>query len=178
MKLWFTADTHFGQTRTLELSKRPFNSVAQMDKQIIDNWNSVVSQEDTVYHLGDAGKLYRLSELNANHIKLVLGNYEHEINIFLDSHNQLGNRVEIIPSNSLIEIDGVTFGLVHKPEDALPGYFYLFGHIHKLQMVKRNGLNVGVDVHHFMPIDSEAVMFFYNAIINHYDENVFMDILG
>lgn len=57
MKLWFTADTHFSQQRTLELSKRPFDSVAQMDKQIIDNWNSVVSAEDTVYHLGDVGEL-------------------------------------------------------------------------------------------------------------------------
>lgn len=177
MKLWFTSDTHFGHERTLELSKRPFGSVAEMDKQIINNWNSVISTEDIVYHLGDVGELHRLSELNANHIKLVLGNYEHEINI-LDSHNQLDNRVEIIQSNSLIEIDGITFRLVHKPEDALPGYFCLFGHIHKLQMVKRNGLGVGVDAHHFMPIDSETIRFYHNAIVNHYDENVFMDILG
>ena len=44
----------------------------------------------------------------------------------------------------------------------------------KLSMVKRFGLNVGVDCHNFYPIDEEVVKFYRNAIINHYDEEVFM----
>ncbi|KKN62411.1 hypothetical protein LCGC14_0512080 [marine sediment metagenome] len=183
MKLWFTADTHWGQARTLELSKRPFDSVEQMDKQLIDNWNAVVTNEDTVYHLGDVGDLHRLNEINAKHIKLVMGNYEHTLNI-LDSCNQLDNRIEIISLGSKIIIDNIEFALVHKPEEVsnyMPidyTLFYLFGHIHERQLVKRNGLNCGTDVHHFTPIDSDTIMFYYNAIKNHYDENVFVDRLG
>ena len=54
-KIWFTSDTHFSSERTLELSKRPFKSVEEMDKILIENWNSVVGQNDTVYHIGDFG---------------------------------------------------------------------------------------------------------------------------
>ena len=69
--------------------------------------------------------------------------------------------------------------LVHEPEKAKnPKLFYLYGHIHQLQMVKRNGLNVGTDCHQFRPIDWETIVFYYLAIVNHYDENVFMETLG
>ena len=32
---------------------RPFNTVEDMNEHIVEKWNSVVSPEDTVYHLGD-----------------------------------------------------------------------------------------------------------------------------
>ena len=51
----------------------------------------------------------------------------------------------------------------------------MFGHIHKLQMVKKNGLNVGVDCHNFKPISLEEVLWYKNAIENHYDINVFCE---
>lgn len=43
----------------------------------------------------------------------------------------------------------------------------------KLQMVRRYGLNVGTDCHNFKPISINDVMFYRNAILNYYDENVF-----
>lgn len=55
MKFFFTSDTHFGEQRTLELSRRPFQNTAEMDKTIIDNWNKKVGKDDVVYHLGDFG---------------------------------------------------------------------------------------------------------------------------
>lgn len=50
----------------------------------------------------------------------------------------------------------------------------LFGHIHGRQLIKPYGIDVGVDGHHFYPIDTETVLFYRNAIANHYDENVFL----
>lgn len=50
----------------------------------------------------------------------------------------------------------------------------LFGHIHGRQLIKPYGIDVGVDGHHFYPIDTETVLFYRNAIVNHYDENVFL----
>ena len=70
--------------------------------------------------------------------------------------------------------------LTHEPSSsamfagkAYPKNFCLFGHIH-MNMVKENMLNVGVDLHNFSPIDLETVLFYKNAIENHYDEEVFM----
>lgn len=51
--------------------------------------------------------------------------------------------------------------------------FGLFGHIHKLQMVRRYGLNVGIDCHNFKPVSLDQVLFYMNAIQNHYDSEVF-----
>ncbi len=45
---YYIADTHFGHNNILRLSNRPFNTVEEMDKVIIDNWNSRVTDNDDV----------------------------------------------------------------------------------------------------------------------------------
>jgi len=64
-KIFFTSDTHFGQQRTLELSKRPFKTVEEMDETMVLSWNSKVKKEDTVFHLGDFGKPSVITQLKA-----------------------------------------------------------------------------------------------------------------
>ena len=53
MAIFFTSDSHFGDHRTLNIWKRPFASVAEMDSALIDAWNAAVSPGDEVWHLGD-----------------------------------------------------------------------------------------------------------------------------
>ena len=53
MSTYFTSDHHFGHAGALGLYRRPFASVAEMDRQMIDWWNMVVGPEDEVWHLGD-----------------------------------------------------------------------------------------------------------------------------
>ena len=53
MTTYFTSDTHFGDMRILRIDKRPFKSLADHDAALVDNWNAVVTAEDTVWHLGD-----------------------------------------------------------------------------------------------------------------------------
>ena len=65
---------------------------------------------------------------------------------------------------------------IYKP-DVLPDkrcIMNLFGHIHEKAKVKRFGLNVGIDCNHYYPVSCEDVAFYLNAIIHHYDNNVFM----
>jgi calcineurin-like phosphoesterase family protein len=173
-KVWFTADTHFGHQRTLELSKRPFKTVEEMDNAIIENWNSIVAKNDTVYHLGDFGDYKVREKLNGN-IYLVLGNYERSdldkgmvtLDDLLDLFKSVYKQIDIA------KINNQYYQMVHEPTHRVNDKFKLFGHIHKLQMVKRNALNVGVDCHNFTPISIETVEFYRNAIENHYDEEVF-----
>lgn len=165
-KIFFTSDTHFGQERTLKLSRRPFGSVEEMDTTMIDNWNEMVGPNDIVYHLGDFGELPPGRQLNGQ-IRLVQGNYDEQGNL-------PPNLVEVDPWYE-VEIGGVQFNLTHKPSECNPDMFNLFGHIHKLQMVRRNGLNVGMDCHNFRPLTEEDILFYYGAIKNHYDEEVFCE---
>lgn len=48
-----TSDTHFGHARISELAGRPFDDVAAMDAELIRRWNTTVSPDAVVLHLGD-----------------------------------------------------------------------------------------------------------------------------
>jgi hypothetical protein len=53
MSIYFISDHHFGHAGALGHYRLPFASVAEMDRQMIDRWNSVVGADDEVWHLGD-----------------------------------------------------------------------------------------------------------------------------
>ena len=190
---FFTSDDHFGSKRTLELSKRPFDSVEEMDQCMINCWNSVVKPNDNVYNLGDFGDYSVINKLNGN-IFLILGNYEiDEMNKdykgdfksfkkmligkgFKNVYNDLMistniDEEKVLPFNEFDKNEYLF--MTHEPLNADKKFFTLFGHAHCRQMVKRYGLDVGVDGHHFSPINMKEVLFYKEAIEKFYDDNVF-----
>lgn len=186
---FITSDTHFGQERTLALSRRPFANVKEMDLEMISNWNKNVRMNDTVYHLGDFGdKAEYLNGLNFKEFHLVKGNYEYGENPQKDTSAILPTMaamdgVHIYDTDELtIEDGGYIYTLRHKPiyndsnED--DSKFYLFGHIHGRAQMKRNGFDVGVDTPYarYSLYDFELVNWIRNAIEKgYYDEQVFTD---
>ena len=48
--IFYTADLHFHYEPFLP--SRPFDTVENMDRQLIHRWNEAVSEEDTVYVVG------------------------------------------------------------------------------------------------------------------------------
>ena len=79
--IWVTSDTHFNHANIIKYCNRPFSSVEEMNEPIIANWNKVVSQGDTVYHLGDFALGNKslipdfLERLNG-HISFIMGNHD------------------------------------------------------------------------------------------------------
>ena len=51
--IFYTADLHFHYEPFLP--SRPFGSVEEMDRVLIARWNAAVSEDDTVYVVGDVG---------------------------------------------------------------------------------------------------------------------------
>jgi calcineurin-like phosphoesterase family protein len=84
IKVWFTSDTHFGHKKIMEYANRPFDTVEKMDEELIRAWNSVVGQDDIVYHMGDfaltnSNKTKNiLNRLNGRLI-LIVGNHEKSV---------------------------------------------------------------------------------------------------
>ncbi|ARQ58931.1 metallophosphoesterase domain-containing protein [Rhizobium sp. Kim5] len=76
---YFTADHHFGHALMLQF--RPFDTVEEMDRCLIETWNSVVRDGDIVWHLGDfsyhdeARTKAIFSQLKGRK-RLVLGNHD------------------------------------------------------------------------------------------------------
>lgn len=80
-KIFFTSDTHFWHANVIRYCDRPYSSVEEMNEALVDNWNSVVRAEDTIYHLGDFSLSRRAAEtilprLSGRKI-LVAGNHDH-----------------------------------------------------------------------------------------------------
>lgn len=177
--VFFTSDTHFNAQRTLDLSKRPFNNLDEMNRTMINNWNNTVGQNDIVFHLGDFGD-YRFREYLNGEIILIKGNYERfrkeefeENKHYFKSYYELTHSI-CIPGDDMAYILNMT----HEPSrikcfNIDKSHFNLFGHVHKLCMIKPYGLNVGADCHNFTPIDLETVRFYHGGIMNYYDKDVF-----
>lgn len=78
---WFISDTHFGHAKVLEYEPiaRPFKTLEEMHEVMIDRWNSVVRDRDTVYHLGDfvfgRNNIKIAERLNGRKI-LIMGNHD------------------------------------------------------------------------------------------------------
>lgn len=85
MKTWLTSDNHFGHNNIYSFTKsdgtklRPWSNNIDGDAAMVANWNSVVSKEDKVYHLGDFAFQNRhlsiLDHLNGRKV-LIRGNHD------------------------------------------------------------------------------------------------------
>jgi calcineurin-like phosphoesterase family protein len=79
---YFTSDLHFGHTKIVSLSHRPFSNVDEMNHTIIKNWNAVVKPEDNVWVLGDLAvegsyKLgIELAQQLVGRKRLIMGNHD------------------------------------------------------------------------------------------------------
>lgn len=151
MHSWLTADYHFFHNAIISYCKRPFKTVEEMNKTIINNHNEVVGDDDIVYFLGD----------------FCLGN----VNRFLECKNQLKGNFVFIKGNhdrinfqkqwlecAFIQFGGLNIKLVHNPKFE-EGELTFCGHVHEKWRITQNiakpntyAFNVGVDAHGFKPI--------------------------
>jgi calcineurin-like phosphoesterase family protein len=75
--IFFTSDTHFFHDQDFVWKARGFSCVEEMNETIVERWNSIVSPDDIVYHLGD----------------IMLGNYD--VNIL----KRLNGIIDLIHGN-------------------------------------------------------------------------------
>jgi calcineurin-like phosphoesterase family protein len=151
--IFFTSDTHFGDHRTLNIHKRPFRSVAEMDEVMIAAWNDAVGEGDEVWHLGDfARKLADVPTLLSR-----LAGRKHLIRGNNDDPDIAGVPVWASVRNyHEMELDGRRVVLCHYPFRSWNGQhrgaLNLHGHSHgKLKPMPRQH-DVGVDARGFRPV--------------------------
>ena len=178
MKKFFTSDIHFDDNR-LELFGRDilFKNSDEFDKQIIENWNSVVGENDVVYCLGDVSLsekgLKNISKCNGKKI-LIKGNYDEESTAkYKVSDDLLKKYFYKIYKSGYIKIKNERIYLNHYPNKGKKDCFNIVGHIHGGWRVQKNMINVGLDAWNYFPISENKIIFYMNAIRKFYDDNVF-----
>lgn len=167
-QLFFTSDTHYnhknicrGVTNWTDADEltRNFETLDQMNDRIVKGINSVVGQDDILFHLGDWSfggfeSIWKFRhQLNCQNIHLVLGNHDHHIernreeirNIFSSVHQYL--ELEVVRNK-----DKEKFVLMHYPimswNKMNDGVIHLHGHVHlppNKRMGKGKMMDVGMD---------------------------------
>ena len=170
-KIWFTSDTHFCHKNIINFCERPYGSIEEMNKALIDNWNERVGDNDIIFHLGDVAFCYDwsniLSQLKGRKF-LVLGNHDKYYN-----RGKNASFFEAITPKIVANIDGRTVYMNHEPLLTFSGIFNgqsinLFGHVHtqegitngdseRLKILSPYHYDVGVDNNNYYPVSWEEV---------------------
>lgn len=167
MNTWFSSDQHFWHKNVIDYCKRPFLSLEEMHRTLIERHRALVKEEDTIFFLGDfcfggTTKVKEiLSQLTGTKI-LIMGN--HDVQNRAEKWEQLGFHQVMGLDNHLVAFD---FNLSHfpykgtEPEVDRPfehqlkddGRWLLHGHVHQHWKQKGRMINVGVDVWDFWPVN-------------------------
>lgn len=173
--IWFTSDLHFYHRNIMNYCNRPWETVEEMNEALINNWNSVVKDDDIVFNLGDfafaSNSKWKelLEKLKGKHY-LIIGN--HDVSRYPGTKiMELFERVE---QQILLKIDEQYVYLNHYPFLCYGGSYrdnavwQLFGHVHSSS--NSSGLDdsrlihlfpyqydVGVDNNNYTPISWNQV---------------------
>lgn len=171
MKSWFTSDQHFGHKNILELGRPEFKDLREMENTIIQNWNSVVSEGDHVYVLGD------FSFRNKEETKIIMQRLNGKKFLIIGNHDNKSNSwyydvgFDAVFKRVMFKAEGKILVLSHKP--IKPKKFVrrhernkvicVHGHLHKgdAQRVMSNSRmhsNVCVELHNYTPINLLSVL--------------------
>lgn len=163
MKEYVIADLHFGHKNIIKHENRPFNSIEEMDKYLIDMWNEKIKEYDIIYILGDFSwyngtKTNELLKKLKGRKILIIGNHDSN---FLSKKDFDKSLFEEICNYKEIKINKTLICMSHYPiadwNGKENGSIHLFGHIHtidneaqrfmtELRAVGYNCFNVGYDV--------------------------------
>ena len=168
MRTFFTSDSHFGHDNIIRYCKRPckehpFQDDAQMDRALIDAWNSVVSPGDVVYHLGDfslrpAAVISDLLKKLHGIKHLIVGNHDRVDEIS-------GCRLQgwaSMREMAKISVDGQSVFLCHYPMREWPGMWqgtvHLYGHVHGNLQPMPGSMEVSADVWGGKPVQIVEIL--------------------
>jgi len=167
MAIWFTADTHFGHQRIIDLCARPLDNVEAMDDLLIKNWNLKVAPDDIIYHLGDVSAHSTrpisdyLSRLNGCKI-LIRGNHDNDEICAAPQWDNVYDYLEIDLDLTTDLQKPYKLVLFHYPIADWNGYQYgksihLHGHCHGRTPTTKRRCDVGVDQWGFTPVRFEDI---------------------
>ncbi len=157
-KVFFIADTHFGDDAIRRYENRPFDDAESMDKEMIQNWNQVVDAQDVVYVLGDFGASGEeqkvLSQLNGTKY-LIKGNHDIQSNQYYRN----AGFFEVYDHPILYKGFWILSHEALYVNENMP-YANLFGHVHNSPIVKdysKQHYCVSVERIHYRPIEFDVI---------------------
>ena len=136
MKTFFISDLHFGHINCLKFDNREFPDIESHDEFLIERWNSVVTDEDEVWILGDIS--WHTPKLTIEIFKqlkgikrLCVGNHDKKL---LQNKDVRELFAEIVDYKELYLDNHNGIVLCHYPIPCYNkhyyGWYHLYGHVH------------------------------------------------
>lgn len=159
MTTYFTADHHFGHTKIIDHCARPFGSIEEHDRELVERWNAVVGPRDVVWHVGDFA--YAGDRDAARRIFLKLHGQKHLIRGNHDAAWVRDLGWSSVRDYADIAVDGKRVILCHYAlrvwTGMRKGAIMLYGHSHGRLPGNAQSCDVGVDAWDFRPVDLETI---------------------
>ena len=159
---YFIADLHFGDSAIMAYENRPFESVEEMDAEMIARWNQRVTDEDRVFVIGDFSKYEMVKDweiLSALHGTKILIKGNHDMHRTCEEWRSVG--FAEVSDWPIIYND--FFMLSHEPlyiNSNMP-YANIFGHVHgnpAYKTASSQSVCVSVERIDYTPITLEEIM--------------------
>ncbi len=154
-EVFFISDTHFGHANILKFKHdgkplRPFVDLEDMHNTMVENWNSVVTPRDKVYHLGDVAMgqrgLHILDELNGKK-RLIRGNH--------DTLSMAAYKQYFVEIYGVRQFDGFWFTHIPIHESCMASpraKANVHGHLHAHKIDHPKYINVSVECINYTPV--------------------------
>lgn len=178
---FYTADFHLGMEGILEYEDRPFQTIAQMNRALVNDCNEQAQVGDIIYHLGDlaswkqdrgkAGLSAKPMEIVGEQVDAMFLNIRgnHDINnkvvsVCESMRCHLGKRYPNVSMSHYPSYDTRSDGHFQK------GDIHLCGHVHKRWRhcldLSRNvlNINVGVDVWNYHIVSEDLLVDYLNKL--------------
>lgn len=166
-KIFFTADTHFLHKNIIDHCNRPYKDIDDMETGLIDNWNSVVTPDSIVYHIGDFMFPVRsrdkhkvdevLSKLNGTKL-LITGNHDHKEVTRSKHWSWVGDYKVVVVKGKERRQEIVLFHFPMRSWHHIGyGAWHLHGHCHGNIPPYGRSIDVGVDCFSYTPLSLSQV---------------------
>lgn len=157
---------HYNMTKA-----RGFQSCQEMEDVIVENFNSIITKRDVLYHLGDfywnndmEGIRKFIARLNCKKLIFLKGNHDKPLIKFMQRTKN--SKLELY-SDLLVKDGDYKLHLYHYPindwdrkhhnKDNNYKYLHAFGHQHAVNTTphfqEKGAVNVNVDMNNYMPLN-------------------------
>lgn len=167
---FYIGDLHFGHRSVINFDHRPFADADEMDRAMIDLWNSRVSEDDEVYVLGDfAYRNYKPEEWYLRQLKgakhLIVGNHDWK----LMKNPGAMRYFQSVEKMCHVSDAGTHICLCHFPiadwNGRYKGHYHIYAHIHgQNDEVSRymkqfdRALNASACINYYMPVSFKELV--------------------
>ena len=172
MKIFVTGNQQFGRPNAIKKYKRPFNTVDEMNLALVDAWNSVVSDNDIVYVLGNFAwdpetAEIALKELNGT-IVAIGGEYDKSISELV-TISSISNDITYFDNSIDVQHDAkmvFSYWPLSEWQGKSKGYYSVIGYPDKKYKTnhKNKVINSSYDFWEYKPINVSEVVSLFNEV--------------